>query len=124
MLQRRILTALLTSAAFVSVAHAADLGGRAPPPPAPYVPAAPVFTWSGFYVGANVGGGFSDNNTTRYNYLDPLECGDAACDLPSSTVWRRGSTNNSGFLGGAQVGYNWQMNSMVLGLEADWDFAS
>ena len=30
--------------------------------PAPFVPV-PVFTWTGFYVGANAGWGFSDTNT-------------------------------------------------------------
>ena len=41
-------------------AYAADLPRRAPPPA--YVPPVPIFTWTGFYIGANVGGAFRANN--------------------------------------------------------------
>jgi outer membrane immunogenic protein len=54
---------------------------------------APVFNWTGFYVGGHVGYGWADT--------------DAAGDL-------------DGFLGGLQVGYNWQFSrNWVFGIEAD-----
>ena len=37
-------------------AHSADLAVKAPPPP--------VFSWTGFYIGANIGGGWANNNWT------------------------------------------------------------
>lgn len=54
-------------------------------------PAALPFTWTGFYAGVNVGGAFST-----------------------------GSTNNaSGVIGGGQIGYNYQVNNIVFGIETD-----
>ena len=37
-------------------AHSADLAVKAPPPP--------VFSWTGFYIGANIGGAWVNNNWT------------------------------------------------------------
>lgn len=62
----------------------------------PILPAAPL--WSGFYVGANAGYGFANVSDST---------GLASSDL-------------NGFIGGAQVGYNWQINRFVLGVEADF----
>ncbi len=68
-------------------------------------PPAPVYNWSGCYVGANLGAGASGSNFTDTN--DP---GDG-----------NGSANNIGFAGGGQVGCNWQTGTLVLGLEGDFD---
>ncbi len=58
----------------------------------PYYKADPVFNWSGFYVGAHVGYGFGD----------------------------LGGADVDGFLGGVQIGANWQFNrNWVIGVEAD-----
>ena len=53
-------TAAFTAlAAFATASLAADLPSRRAPPV--YVPPPPpAFTWSGFYAGGNVGGGFND----------------------------------------------------------------
>jgi outer membrane immunogenic protein len=90
-------------------AVAADL----PPPPAAMVYKAlpPVlFNWTGFYIGGNGGYGWGTANTTVTG-LTP--------DPPSDTI----GLKPAGWLGGAQVGYNWQGagNPWVLGLEADID---
>ena len=90
----------------VSTAHAADL---APMPmyKAPMLPP-PAYSWTGFYVGAN--GGFGGN---KFDY--PVAVGPA-----SGTA----SLNSSGFFGGGQVGYNWQLSPLwLVGLETDFDEA-
>ncbi|MEQ1650401.1 MAG: hypothetical protein ABL898_17625, partial [Hyphomicrobiaceae bacterium] len=75
--------------------------------------------WRGLYLGANLGG------------LDLLENGDRYC-VSSGVVNGQGCTatgltgglKGSGFVGGGQIGYNWQFGNVVLGGEADFQFAS
>ncbi|HXX49890.1 MAG TPA: hypothetical protein VEI98_01200 [Xanthobacteraceae bacterium] len=51
------------TAVCVCSAHAADLPVRpAPAPVVPVVYAPPVYNWSGFYIGGNVGGGFANSS--------------------------------------------------------------
>ena len=91
----------LLIAAPLSNASAADLTFKAPPLPPP-----PVCTWCGFYIGANAG--YSWGNA-RWTYSDP-----------SFSGTNSGSEKLDGFIGGVQIGYNWQANkTWVLGLEAD-----
>jgi outer membrane immunogenic protein len=94
--------AMLTTCAAVQSAGAADLALKAPPP-------APVVDqWTGWYVGLNLGGSWGRSRTS---YSDP----DPAF-VPFST-----SQNMDGVLGGAQIGYNWQVNrNWLLGVEADF----
>ena len=101
---------LLSSAAVVAVstgALAADLPSRAPPPV--YVPPAPIFTWTGFYIGGQIGYGWGQN---KGNF------GDNFGDFDTF------SYNTSGVIGGAHVGYNLQLNQFVIGLEGDVDGTS
>jgi outer membrane immunogenic protein len=91
--------------AFGVAAQAADLPAR--PMPAPMAPVAyapPVYNWSGFYIGANAGGGFADSS-----WGDPVSGG-------------TNSFNKNGFIGGGQLGYNLQYNWFVIGLEGDFDW--
>ena len=77
-------------------ASAADLPSRKGPVAAPvYLP--PAFTWTGFYVGANAGYGWGNVNANGWANVGDLD----------------------GFVGGGQVGYNYQMGQFVLGVEAD-----
>jgi len=89
----RLITLGLAAVMFAStsaVSEAADAPrGPAYRPPPPPIP---FFTWTGFYAGAHIGVGWSDGD---------------------------GSGNSSGFVGGGQVGFNYQINQWVLGLEAD-----
>lgn len=96
-----------------SPAFAADLSYpvKAPPMMAPI----PVFTWTGFYIGANVGYGWGD-----VSGYDPY--------LPdnyiTSGLVTSGSGDPDGWFGGFQAGYNYQFyNNVVLGVEADVEFA-
>jgi outer membrane immunogenic protein len=74
---------------------------------------APAFSWTGTYVGANVGGiwGKFDVNPTTTNNLT------GAVGAPGVM-----SINNSSVIGGFQAGYNWQIGQWVLGLEQDYQF--
>src|SRR5882672_1471274 len=88
-----------------SVAAAADLGVNPykAAPPTPYV-ASP---WDGLYVGANVGFGNTNfDSTVTGNY-------------PSNN-----SASANGILGGFEVGYNKQLGMFVLGLETDFQLSS
>jgi outer membrane immunogenic protein len=100
-------------------AQAADLPRRTMAP-APYVAAVPVFTWTGFYVGVNAGYGWSDNGQDdRFR----LGSGDVFTgSAPGTVSFRTNNDESEGFLGGAQVGYNWQFTpgtGFVVGVEAD-----
>jgi outer membrane immunogenic protein len=67
----------------------------------------PIASWTGFYVGLNAGAAWQMANAD-------YGCGVEGC----SSGGRR--ANGVGFIGGGQVGYNWQMSpSWVLGVEAD-----
>jgi outer membrane immunogenic protein len=93
--------------ALAGSAFAADLPSRAPPPV--YIPPAPIFTWTGIYVGGQIGYGWGKSNT---NF------GDNFGDFFSL------SSNSSGVIGGAHVGYNLQLSQFVIGLEGDVDGTS
>jgi len=86
--------------ALAGTAAAADLPSPQPYYKAPgFVP--PPFSWSGFYLGVNGGGGFG-----------------------TSTWDTAGSINTSGGLVGGTIGYNYQFNHFVIGAEGDIDWAS
>src|ERR1700744_5738705 len=90
---------LLQASAVVGVA-AAELPVKAPPP------VAVVPLWTGFYVGGNVGGGWSQKTFTD-NFIPPFGAIDAT---PHPTGW----------VGGLQAGYNYQVNSTLFGFEGDF----
>src|SRR5689334_8995041 len=89
-------------------ARAADLA------PVTKAPAVAVFSWTGFYLGANAGYGWARNveAITAVNDFSNLVGGNfIATALPIDA---------SGFVGGGQSGYNWQIDPRwVVGLEAD-----
>ncbi|WP_051356968.1 outer membrane protein [Azorhizobium doebereinerae] len=102
-------TAIVTSAialAIAAPASAADLATRYPVK-APIVPVVPVFSWTGFYIGANAGFGGDKYEYAFGGVASPLGLGSASAD-------------SSGFFAGGQAGYNYQFaNNIVLGLETD-----
>ncbi len=99
--------ALLAPAAF-----AADLG--AAPPPPPYLPPPPLFTWTGIYVGGQVGYAWGAGNFNTSGF-DPV-----TGTFVSGTL---GNTPN-GVIGGAHIGYQYQFNQVVLGIEGSVDGTS
>jgi outer membrane immunogenic protein len=79
-------------------AVAADLAAR-PYTKAPMMAPAPIYNWTGFYLGGHIGGAFRGDNNALFG-------------------------NNDGrFIGGVQVGYDYQFSpNWVLGLEAQYSF--
>jgi outer membrane immunogenic protein len=116
------IAAVTGSALFTGVvaANAADMAVKALPIVSP-----PAFSWTGFYVGANVGGGWTPNNGGSdfgplfppFAVLPPLV--PVFTVIPGQLASLAGSGNRSGVIGGAQAGYNWQVQQFVLGVEAD-----
>ena len=99
----RTILATGVALAFVGNAHAADLYIQQPPVTYPEI-ASSGFDWSGFYIGVHGGYGWG---TVDYAGGVPNVVSDAQIfDI------------NGGF-GGLQAGYNAQMDSIVLGVEAD-----
>jgi outer membrane immunogenic protein len=107
-------------------ALAADLPSRKGPPVLPPPPPPPL--WTGFYVGLNAGGTWANSTTTTLSSATAFintpalsvlgqSYGPAAA-LATSGLFNTG--NGGGFLGGGQIGYNWQFyNSFLVGIEAD-----
>ncbi|MCI4678385.1 outer membrane beta-barrel protein [Rhodoblastus acidophilus] len=108
--------------ALAQAASAADLGQPAPAAPPP--PAAPVYNWTGFYGGLNAGVGWSANGVNTAG--STLYTNSAHSDsLANATVSALGATANipastTSFIGGGQIGYNYQINPWVAGLEVDF----
>ncbi|MGO4716593.1 outer membrane protein [Bradyrhizobium sp. 2TAF24] len=69
----------------------------------------PVANWGGWYVGGNAGGATARNPTS----IGGIQNG-AALPGPGKLF-----LSPDGYLGGAQIGYNWQAANWVYGLEAD-----
>lgn len=106
---------------FVQCPLAADAIGSDPVSPS-YV----TYDWSGFYLGVNGGYAWADtetseNSITTTGALLGLDIG----QLEEDTYFGpdRSGTMEGGF-GGIQAGYNFQHNSWVYGVEADYQYAS
>jgi outer membrane immunogenic protein len=97
--------------ASAAAGHAADMPMKAPP-----MPAAPAYGWTGFYLGGNVGGGWSSDPTVTFTPNDPLSAATTSTPI---------SFNMSRPVGGFQAGYNWQINqTWLVGVESDFDFSA
>jgi outer membrane immunogenic protein len=94
-----------------SAALAAEL--RPPPPPPP---PAPVYTWSGCYIGANAG--TSVGRSQHFTTAGSVVTGTPATALPAGTNITD-SFDLSGFIGGGQLGCNLQVGWWVFGIEGD-----
>jgi outer membrane immunogenic protein len=115
MMQKLLLGAAISLVA-VSSAVAADLSVNRPVYTKEPLPP-PPFSWSGFYVGGNFGGKWAE--TTPSVAVAPATAFGAG--LPTGAVLGLGSTNVNTFLGGGQIGFNYQSGQVVFGIEADLD---
>ncbi|SFH85475.1 outer membrane protein [Bradyrhizobium sp. cf659] len=106
-MRNKLIAAFACTTALVSTgaASAADLGARYTKAPA-Y--AEPLFNWTGFYVGGHIGGAWTNEQFINNGSGAPF------ADLSPGQGFRQ---RNSGVMGGAQIGYNWQANNYVFGME-------
>jgi outer membrane immunogenic protein len=111
-MRKLILLGLGTFAAmmFGGAAQAADMPVKAPPPPAPV-----MYNWTGFYIGGHIGGAWADRN--GHDRFDGDRCfyGGASGSVCFDD---NGFGRNDGrFIVGGQVGFNYQVNQWVWGVE-------
>jgi outer membrane immunogenic protein len=98
---KKLLIAGAALAALIATpAFAADMALKAPP-----APVVPMYSWAGFYLGVEGGGGWAKSRQT---------------DTFGATS---GTYNQSGGLAGGTIGYNWQWSNIVAGVEADMSWA-
>jgi len=111
MLANRLLQIGATFMALLaSPAMAADMPIKTSLPP----PAAPAFSWTGLYFGLNAG--WLGANNALVNQATP---GFEEDDLVALASGDFSLGNKSGFIGGAEIGYNYQFSNWVAGIEAD-----
>jgi outer membrane immunogenic protein len=101
-LGRSILGLSLAAAASMAVAGSASAADLPPTSyKAPTYVDVPLFNWTSFYIGLHAGYGFGNSNR----------------DVPPASV------SPGGFVGGAQLGFNYQVSSLVFGLEGDYGYS-
>jgi outer membrane immunogenic protein len=97
-----------------TLASAADL--RRAPLKAPPIAAAPVWSWTGFYIGAHAGYGFGSDDSVDTTGQAPVNIANVLGGARPASV----NLDRDGFVGGGQIGYNWQFApNWLLGIEAD-----
>jgi outer membrane immunogenic protein len=105
---RRFFITAVVSIAAAGAVFAADIPPAPPPPvraPAAYIPVMPVYNWGGIYVGVNGGYGFG---TTKWT-------------APFGGL--SNSLSDNGGIAGGTLGFNYQMNAFVFGVEGDFDWS-
>ncbi len=106
---KRLLLGLIAAIVLATThAFAADLWA---PPPVPYKappPPTPAWDWTGFYLGIDVGAAWATDTVSPTNSADP------------GTFPRSNTLSTSGPLGGATIGFNYQLSSFVFGVEGDF----
>jgi outer membrane immunogenic protein len=113
---RTLIAALALLATGLSgTALAADLPVKAPP-------RAATMSWTGFYLGGQIGGGWASRDVT-YSGNDPVsnELVNGLLFFPGDQPLVPNSFRTSGVVGGVEAGYNWQVGRQWLwGVEADF----
>jgi outer membrane immunogenic protein len=108
---RKLLLAGSALGALATSAFAADMAPLPIPPP--------MLSWTGFYVGGNVGWAGSTDALTNYG-TDSSTAGFGTY-LLNGGIPGIVNLNETGVIGGGQVGYNWQVApTWVVGIEADF----
>src|SRR6478752_6204367 len=101
---KKILLATIAFAALAAPAFGADVGARPYYDTTPPAYAAPIYSWTGFYVGGHIGGAFSSSNNFNGLVLND---------------------NSARFLGGVQGGADWQFApNWVVGVEGQYSWLS
>ncbi len=93
------------------ITFAFGLSAATTPATAQSLPPAPAgATWTGLYIGGNLGAAFDPNSASIK-------------DLSEEQDLSLRFSNDTELTGGVHAGYNWQMGTWVLGVEGDFDFA-
>lgn len=104
-MKREFIRYFAGAAAGVLLAGTPAFSADLPPMPAPVI--APVFTWTGFELGAHVGGGAGQTSVNLFDVFDISN-----------------SYGNAGVFGGLHVGFNYQlMGPIVVGVQGEYNFA-
>ena len=113
---------------FCGASAAADLTNKRPAPVYTKAPVVVPYNWTGWYIGANAGYGWGGDGK-----LDPRATGfDTGLFPGQGTAFVVSelaglsplNTNPKGFIGGIQTGYNYQINSFIVGIEADYSWGN
>jgi outer membrane immunogenic protein len=110
---KKLAFAISLAVAGAAGASAADLPIKARP-----MAAEAVYSWSGFYIGGNAGGSFGERVAT--DAMPDFAAPTFATEAATSSTLATDRGNGTSFIGGFQIGYNWQVSSQyVLGIETD-----
>src|SRR5579862_2888915 len=101
------LAGLLMGLSATRVAQAADMPLKAKPL------AAPVYNWTGCYIGGDAGGAWSRVDTSRF-----------AQDGIGPSFANYGREDDKGFMGGGQAGCDFQTTNLVFGIQGTFDFGN
>jgi outer membrane immunogenic protein len=83
---------------------------------------APVYSWTGAYIGLNAGYGWGDSEVSTSTLNPPVQYFATSSVVAINAVGAQ-TIKPNGFTGGGQIGYNWQSSSVtVVGLEADFQY--
>ena len=103
---------LLAAASAVALTGPAFAAEPLPPPPPP---PPPVFTWTGPYIGVQIGGAWGSGSLSNFNGFDPFTGAFLNTTLGGTP---------SGVIGGGHIGYQVQINQWILGVEGSVDGTS
>ncbi len=114
---RKLLIAAATAAFGIAIAHGASAADLQMPVKAP-PPAPPPFSWTGLYIGAHGGAGWGTTDVDAN--IGGLIAGLGIPGVPGIAFSLPVTSHNTnGWLAGGQIGYNWQSDRIVFGIEGD-----
>ena len=105
---KNLLGSVALATCLAAPALAADMPVKAPPPVA-----VAVATWTGCYIGANVGWGHAKFKNTDVRQVSPVTGA-------TTVTFADFDYDDNGIVGGGQIGCNWQSGTWVLGVETDF----
>jgi hypothetical protein len=104
----------------IAVASAADLGAPAPVPIYTKAPVAAPWSWTGFYIGGDVGAKWGDDKWTATSLRDTAAPVSLPIDATSPTTF-----NTAAVRAGVYVGYNWEFTPRwITGIEGDYAYSN
>jgi outer membrane immunogenic protein len=115
----------LAGVALLTLVSGSAMAADMRPAPAPVytkAPMAPVYSWTGAYIGLNAGYGWGDSEVVTSTVFAPAGYFRPS-SVPAVNAAGAQTIKPNGFTGGGQIGYNWQASPVtVVGLEADFEY--